>query len=215
MVPRSFGGAASTTPAMHALFDTLHGLAPLTEPVLLHGEYASGRETLARAMHDAARPGTPFIVVDLAAIPIALIESTLFGLESGSFTGAQVIRRGPFEDAESGTVVLREIGTLPWDLQPTVMRLLEARQFRRVGSNQLRPFNGRVVATTHAALDDLAFRPELRAMLAHQLDVPPLRDRIADLPLLLAEAGRELDADLIEQAPRFTSTASGFASSRP
>lgn len=202
IVPRSFGGAASTSPVMHALFDKLRDLAPLDEPVLLRGEYASGRETLARAMHDAARPGTPFIVVDLASIPIALIESTLFGLESGSFTGAHVIRRGPFEDAERGTVVLREIGTLPWDLQPKVMRLLETRQFRRVGSNHMRPFNGRVVATTHTALDELSFRHDLRAMLSHQLEVPPLRERIADLPLLLAEAGRELDADLIARLSR-------------
>ncbi len=183
---------------MHALFAALHGPASLDEPVLLCGEVASGRETLARAMHELTRPSTPFLVLDLASIPLSLVETVLFGSERRSFTGAHAIQRGPFEEVEGGTVVLRELGAIPWGLQPKLLRLLEQRQFRRVGGSALRPFHGRVIATTHADLDQLvtsnALRGDLRAQFArHQFTVPPLRDRLADLPSLLVD--HPLDAD--------------------
>jgi len=190
-----FGGSASTTPGMHALYDQLRGLVSQGEPVLLCGEAATGRKTLAHALHELARPSAPFLVIDLASIPVSLVETVLFGHERGSFTGAHTIQRGPFEEAESGTVVLREIGALPWDVQPRLLRLLEQRRFRRVGGHAMRPFPGRVIATTHADLDQLVtsnvMRGELRAQFSrHQLAVPPLRERLADLPFLL-ELGPE------------------------
>lgn len=199
-----FGRASSSEPKLHRLFEQLRAIASESYPVVLRGEHASGRETLARAMHEISRPAMPCIVVDLAAIPLSLVESTLFGYVKGSFTGQTTIQRGPFEEAESGTVVLRELGALHAELQPKLLRVVRERRFRRVGDNAMRPFNGRIIATTSRDLDTLVELGWMHAELRHEIarvevEVPPLRDRLVDLPSLLPGASSQV----IDRLARF------------
>ncbi len=208
MTPDRLGGVQSGTPQMRAVFDLLRAIAPLHEGVLLRGELGSGRQTLARALHDLARPNQPFVVVDVASIASQLLESVLFGHEYSTFTGAQVVKRGVFETAASGTVLLHEVAAIPYDLQPKLLRVIERREFRRVASSPMRPFTGRIVSTTHCELDELvaahSFDGALRAALARDAEVaiPPLRARVADLPSLLA--GLALDATSIARLSRLS-----------
>jgi two-component system nitrogen regulation response regulator NtrX len=176
--------------AMRALCGAIAKLAPVPTPVLVVGESGSGKELVARELH---RLGTeargPFVAVNCAALPHELIESELFGHERGAFTGAVAVRKGAFEAAAGGTLLLDEIGELPLAAQAKLLRVLEQREVTRLGGNRTVRVDARVVAATNRDLDAETaagrFREDLLYRLnAHVLRVPPLRDRLSDVPEL-------------------------------
>ncbi len=186
-----FGEAVGGTLVMRALFARLEVAAATQETVLLVGESGTGKELLARAIHDASpRRDGPFVVFDCSAVAPTLVESELFGFVRGAFTGADRDRAGIFEQAHGGTIFLDEIGELPLELQPKLLRALESRQTRRVGGSAWQSFDARVVAATHrdlaAGMKSGAFRQDLYYRLAVlEARVPPLRERRDDIELLV------------------------------
>lgn len=177
--------------AMRQVFSIIERVAPTSLTALITGETGTGKELASRAMHRLSkRSEGPFVVFDCGAAPESLIESELFGHEKGAFTGAVASRQGVFEAAHGGTLFLDEIGELPLDLQPKLLRVLEQRELRRVGGSKLRSVNVRVVsATNRDLLQEVRagrFREDLYYRLAVvELHLPPLRDRVEDLPLLV------------------------------
>ncbi len=188
----SFGPAIGASPAMKQLFGILEKVSPSDSTVLLLGETGTGKEVLARAIHDRSTRGRKgFVVVDCGAVAPSLIESELFGHVRGSFTGAVSDRNGAFLEGDGGTIFLDEIGELPLELQPKLLRVLEAGTVRRVGEDKQRSVDVRIVAATHrdleAEVEAGRFRRDRYYRLAVVLvTVPPLRDRLDDLPLLAA-----------------------------
>ena len=186
-----FGPLLGKSKGMRKLFARLARVAPTDYSVLVHGETGTGKELVARAIHDASpRRSGPFVVVDCAAIPEALFESQLFGHARGAFTCALTARVGDVEAANGGTLFLDEVGELPASTQPKLLRMLESRTVRRVGETQPRPVDVRIVSATHrdlvAMVNDGAFREDLYFRLASvPVTVPPLRERIEDVPLLV------------------------------
>jgi len=187
----SFGPAIGQSLAMRTIFGVLERIAPTDATVLLEGETGTGKDVLARAVWTGStRAGKPFMVVDCGAVTYSLIESELFGHERGAFTGAVSSRQGAFELADGGTVFLDEIGELPLDVQPKLLRVLETREFRRVGGNKTLSTNVRVIAATKRDLQREVgagkFREDLYFRLAVvPVTVPPLRARRDDIPTLV------------------------------
>jgi DNA-binding NtrC family response regulator len=183
---------------MVRLREQIERLAPIPSPVLIQGESGSGKELVAHELHERSGRGTgPFVARNCAAIARELIESELFGHERGAFTGAVATRRGVFELASGGTLFLDEIGDLGIDLQPTLLRVLEEGAVRRVGSEKQIAVDTRVVAATHRDLDreveDGRFRRDLLYRLnVHLIRIPPLRERLEDLPMLVAHHAGEI-----------------------
>jgi two-component system nitrogen regulation response regulator NtrX len=177
---------------LRQLRDAITRVAPIPSPVLILGESGSGKELVARDLHRMGpAPGGPFVAINSAALPENLIESELFGHERGAFTGATTTRKGAFEAAERGTLFLDEIGELPLPAQAKLLRVLEERRVTRVGANRSIPVEARVVAATNRDLEaEIAagrFRQDLYYRLnVHVLRVPPLRDRLSDIPELAA-----------------------------
>jgi len=196
-----FGSLVGTSVAMRACFALLERAAARDVTVLLEGETGTGKSQAAQAVHQAsARRDKPFVVVDCGAIPSNLLESELFGHEKGAFTGAMVRRAGAFEEAHGGTVFLDEIGELPAELQPKLLRVLETREIRRVGSNTYQPVDIRLIAATHrdlrAEVNAGRFRSDLFFRLAVlRIPQPSLRQRPEDLPLLVEQVLTSLGAD--------------------
>jgi DNA-binding NtrC family response regulator len=186
-----FGQLVGSSPRIRALFDQLQRIAPTDISVLIHGETGTGKELVAEAIHEAsARAKHAFVVIDCTNIPAALAESTLFGHEKGAFTGATSRRMSPFLEANKGTVFLDEIGELPLDLQPKLLRALEQRRIKPVGSNRVETVDVRVIAATHRDLapasNEGRFREDLYFRIARgSVRVPPLRDRPEDIPVLV------------------------------
>jgi DNA-binding NtrC family response regulator len=186
-----FGLAVGCTPTMRRIFSVLERVAPTPASVLLMGETGTGKDVLARSIHmRSARADGPFEVFDCGAVSTSLVESELFGHERGAFTGAVSSRAGTFERAAGGTLFLDEIGELPLALQPKLLRVLEAREVRRVGGAKSIPVDVRIVAaTTRNLLREVAsggFRDDLYFRLAVvTIDVPPLRQRVEDIPALV------------------------------
>jgi DNA-binding NtrC family response regulator len=178
------------SPAIRKLREGIAKLAPIPSPVLVTGESGSGKELVARDLHRlGANPKAPFVALNSAALPESLVESELFGHERGAFTGATATRRGAFEAAERGTLLLDEIGELPLPAQAKLLRVLEDRRITRLGSNRPIPVEARIVAATNRSLESEVaagrFRQDLLFRLnVHVLPVPPLRDRRADVPAL-------------------------------
>jgi transcriptional regulator with PAS, ATPase and Fis domain len=204
----SFGALVGKSPAMRAAFAQLERAAAGDVTVLVLGETGTGKELAARAIHDhGARRDGPFVVIDCGAIPHSLIDGELFGYERGAFTGADRQRQGVFELASGGTVFLDEIGELGLELQPKLLRVLESRQIHRIGATQPTNVDVRVIAATnrdlHAEVNTGRFRADLFYRLAVlELTMPPLRERLEDLPLLVEAflRGNGLD-DKPEAAP--------------
>jgi DNA-binding NtrC family response regulator len=185
------GGLVGRSPAMRACFALLERAAETEVTLLLEGETGTGKSAAAEVVHDAsARRKGPFVTVDCGAIPAPLLESELFGHEKGAFTGATERRRGAFEEADGGTIFLDEIGELPAELQPKLLRALEKREIRRVGANTYQPVDVRLIAATHRDLrvevNAARFRSDLFFRLAVvKIPVPALRQRPEDIPLLI------------------------------
>ncbi len=198
----SFGPALGQSLAMRSIFGVLERIAPTDATVLLEGETGTGKDVLARAIWQGSpRSNKPFLVVDFGAVTYSLIESELFGHERGAFTGAVASRQGVFELADGGTVFLDEIGELPLDVQPKLLRVLETREFRRVGGNKTLSTNVRVIAATKRDLlrevQAGKFREDLYFRLAVvPITVPPLRGRRDDIPLLVTHILRSAGSDL-------------------
>ena len=194
-----FGSLVGESARMREVFSELEKIAASDATVLVEGETGTGKEGTAEALHSAsARAGKPFVVIDCSAIPANLLESELFGHEAGAFTGATDRRVGAFEQANGGTLFLDEIGELPLELQPKLLRALEAREIRRVGGRDLIELDLRIVAATNRDLRAEVNRGSFRADLYYRLAVvkvvlPPLRERPGDIPglvlHLLAEIG--------------------------
>jgi DNA-binding NtrC family response regulator len=185
-----WGRALGRSQGMRRLFALLPRLAATDSTVLLEGETGTGKSLIAEALHEAGlRRTAPFMVLDCGAIPPTLIESELFGHEKGAFTGAANVRRGIFEAAAGGTVFLDEIGELPLDMQPRLLRALEDRQVRRVGGNDQIKLDVRVLAATNRDLRQEVNRGRFRSDLFYRLAtvrlrVPPLRERRDDIAVL-------------------------------
>ena len=189
-----FDAIIGTSPALRRTLDQAKRVAQHRDvTVLIGGETGTGKELLARALHyDSPRAAAPFVEINCAAIPANLLESELFGHEKGAFTGASNAKPGLMELANGGTVFLDEIGHLPLDLQPKLLRALESREIRRVGGQQTRKVDVRVIGATHLDLATAVRRGEFREDLFYRLNVvalvlPPLRERGTDVELL-AEA---------------------------
>jgi DNA-binding NtrC family response regulator len=186
----AFGGIIGDDPALRQMLGRAALVAPTTTPVLVMGESGTGKELLARALHALGpHPGGPFVAVNCGALPRELAESELFGHERGSFTGAGARRAGWFEEASAGTLVLDEIGELPLDLQPKLLRVLESGRLRRVGGTGEVVVRARIIAMTLRNLEGevqrRTFRPDLYYRLAGIcLRIPPLRERRNDIPAL-------------------------------
>lgn len=175
---------------MQKVVSMIRKVAPSDVNVLITGESGSGKELVASAIHLAsARAKKPFIALNCAAIPKDLLESELFGHAKGAFTGAQAARRGLFEEAHEGTILLDEIGDLPLPLQAKILRLIQTKQVKPLGSNVTREVNVRILSATHKNLKTLIQKGEFREDLYYRLNVmpiqiPALRERREDIPLL-------------------------------
>jgi formate hydrogenlyase transcriptional activator len=179
-----------SSPKFRALMTEVARVAPVDSAVLIQGETGTGKEVIARAIHQASpRRNQRFVALNCAAIPSALLESELFGHERGAFTGAWAQTKGRFQMADGGTLFLDEIGDMPLELQPKLLRALQEREFERLGSTQPIRVNVRVVAATNQDLGQLVTKKLFRADLFYRLNVipiyvPPLRERVQDIPLL-------------------------------
>ena len=178
------------SPEMRAVFDRINHVAATYATVLLHGETGTGKELVAEAIHyNGNRADKPFIRVNCAALPESLIESELFGHEKGSFTGASATRKGRFEEADGGTLFIDEVGDLPPLVQVKLLRVLQERTIERVGSNETRRVDVRIIAATHRDLFAMSRDERFRSDLFYRINVfpinlPPLRQRRDDIPLL-------------------------------
>jgi DNA-binding NtrC family response regulator len=187
----SFGQLVGRDVKMRRMFGLLADIAPNDATVLIEGESGTGKELIAEEIHNhSTRARGPFVVVDCGAISRDLIESELFGHVRGAFTGAASDRKGAFAEANGGTIFLDEIGELPLDMQPTLLRALDKRAIRRVGSNTYDRIDVRVIAATNRELREEAAKRTFREDLYYRLAVirvhlPPLRERGQDIQLLI------------------------------
>jgi DNA-binding NtrC family response regulator len=187
------GALVGSSPQMKAIFQMIERVAPSNVSVLVTGESGTGKELVARCLHDlSSRRTKPFVAVNCAAIPETLIESEIFGHEKGAFTGAVERRAGCFELAEEGTLLLDEIGEMPMATQAKLLRVLEDRKLRRLGSKAETPVDVRVVAATNKDPQQAVASGQLRGDLFYRLNVfniqmPPLRDHAEDIPAIAAK----------------------------
>lgn len=196
------GNIVGRSVAMREIFDILKKISPTSATVVIEGETGTGKEVVAHTIHQMSRRADePFIVFDCGAVPESLIESELFGHEKGSFTGAIMSRKGLFEMAQGGTIFLDELGELALDLQPKLLRVLEQREVRRVGSNEPIPIDVRIIAATNQSLEDAVREGTFRQDLFYRLSVvrlflPALRERIEDIPLLINHFLETMDCNV-------------------
>lgn len=202
-----FGEALGKSMPMRALFAELERLAATSATIMLFGESGTGKELLAQAIHNASpRKRGPFIVFDCSAVQANLIDAELFGYVRGAFTGAISARPGLFEQANGGTLFIDELGELALDLQPKLLRALETRKIRRLGSTEWQPLDIRIIAATHRDLRQRVMEGSFREDLYHRMSVvsfiiPPLRDRPEDIPLLVEQFLSAEGSSLAEVPP--------------
>ena len=205
-----FGQLLGKSAAMQRLFALLERLAATSSTVLIQGESGTGKELVARALHyNSPRRRHPFVPVNCAALPEGLLESELFGHTKGAFSGAQMARRGLFLEASRGTLFLDEIGEMPVGMQAKLLRVLEQRQIRPVGSDREVEVDVRVLAATNqdlaGAVQQGTFREDLYYRLhVMRVEVPPLRDHREDIPLLAETFLQRHIADNKLEPRRFT-----------
>lgn len=185
-----FPAIVGQSPALREVLDLVEMVAPGDSTVLLLGETGTGKELIAHAIHDRSRrKDRPFVKLNCAAIPGGLLESELFGHERGAFTGAITPQVGRFELAEQGSIFLDEIGDIPLELQPKLLRVVQEREFERLGSPRTKKVDVRVLAATHRDLEEMVYKKQFRSDLYYRLNVfpifiPALRERPEDIPLL-------------------------------
>ncbi|MEA2262603.1 MAG: formate hydrogenlyase transcriptional activator, partial [Acidobacteriaceae bacterium] len=190
-VEHNFEEIIGHSPRLKAVLESIRIVAPADSTVLIQGETGTGKEMIARAIHNRSpRKGQAFVKVNCAAIPSGLLESDLFGHEKGSFTGAIAQKIGRFELAHKGTLFLDEVGDIPLELQPKLLRVLQEQEFERLGSTRTQRVDVRLLAATHASLTQMVAEKKFRSDLYYRLNVfpvvvPPLRERREDIPLLI------------------------------
>jgi formate hydrogenlyase transcriptional activator len=188
---RRFEQLIGSSPALESVLEQVERVAPTGSTVLIQGETGTGKELIARAIHNiSSRCGRSFIKLNCAAIPLDLLESELFGHEKGAFTGAIAQKIGRFELADKGTLFLDEVGDIPPALQPKLLRVLQEQEFERLGGTRTHQVDVRLVAATNRDLTEMARRGEFRSDLYYRLNVfpillPPLRARAEDIPALV------------------------------
>ncbi len=186
-----FEGIVGTSAALQKVLEQVAIVAPTDSTVLLHGETGTGKELVARAIHNlSARRQRTFVRLNCAAIPSGLLESELFGHEKGAFTGALIQRRGRFELADGGSLFLDEIGDISLELQPKLLRAIQEQEFERLGSSKTISVNVRLIAATHRDLPAMIREEKFREDLFYRfnvfpIEIPPLRERREDIPLLV------------------------------
>src|SRR5467141_3171074 len=186
-----FPGIVGQSPTLQEVLDLVEMVAPGDSTVLLLGETGTGKELIARAIHDRSRRKNRTLVkINCAAIPHGLLESELFGHERGAFTGAIAQKTGRIELADQGTLFLDEIGDIPLELQPKLLRVLQEREFERLGSTKTKRVDARLVAATNRNLERMVAEKQFRSDLYYRLnvfpiEVPPLRERAEDIPVLV------------------------------
>jgi DNA-binding NtrC family response regulator len=201
-----FENIIGRSPAMQEIFATVMRVAGTRATVLLAGESGVGKDMIARAIHHhSPRRDRPFVKINCTSIPENLMESELFGYEKGAFTGANVSKQGKFEAADTGTVFLDEIGDVPAGIQVKLLRVLQDREFERLGSNRVMHTDVRVVAATNvdlrAALEQGTFREDLYYRLnVVPMDIPPLRDRKEDIPYLVEHFAGKFGGEISKEA---------------
>ena len=204
-----FGNLLGESLQMREVFALLARVAPSTATVLIEGESGTGKELVAQAIHEhSTRSRGPFVVFDCSAVPKDLVESELFGHVKGAFTGATTDRTGAFEEAHAGTLFLDEIGELPMDMQPKLLRVLESREVKPVGGNRRVKVDVRILAATNRTLEEevkqSGFREDLYYRLAViKLQLPPLRNRPEDIPMLVNHFVKSLTSQLPQGTPHF------------
>src|SRR6266481_7240472 len=187
----AISGLIGSSPNFLAAVEQLGTVARVDWGVLIRGETGTGKEVIARGIHDAsARRQQRFVAINCAAIPASLIESELFGHERGAFTGALTHRIGRFQSADGGTLFLDEIGELPIELQPKLLRVIQEQEFDRLGSSQTTRVDVRIIAATIQNLEQMVAERRFRIDLYYRLNVfpiwlPPLRERASDIPLFI------------------------------
>jgi DNA-binding NtrC family response regulator len=191
VTPHNFEEIVGTSAALKAVLNEVEVVAPTDSTVLIYGETGTGKELVARAIHNvSSRSNRPFVKLNCAAIPSGLLESELFGHEKGAFTGAVAQKVGRFELAHGGTLLLDEVGDIPLELQPKLLRVLQEQEFERLGSTRTVQVDVRLVAATNRDLAQMAAEKQFREDLYFRLNVfpirmPPLRERAGDIPLLV------------------------------
>lgn len=187
---KSFHGIIARSEAMHSVFDFVKKVSDSDSTIVIYGESGTGKELIAKALHkESGRRDKPFVAINCGAIPENLLESELFGHVRGAFTSANITKEGKFEQADGGTIFLDEIGDMSFELQVKILRVLEEREFYKVGGSKPVNVNVRVIAATHRNLDEMVKRGEFREDLFYRLHVipvilPALRDRLTDIPVL-------------------------------
>jgi formate hydrogenlyase transcriptional activator len=190
-VSAGYEGIVGQSPALREVLDLVDMVAPSDSSVLLLGETGTGKELIARAIHNRSRrKDRMFVRLNCAAIPSGLLESEFFGHERGAFTGAITQKIGRLELADQGSLFLDEIGDIPLELQPKLLRVLQEREFERLGSARTKRVDVRVVTATHRDLEEMMVEKQFRSDLYYRLNVfpiciPPLRERPEDIPLLV------------------------------
>jgi DNA-binding NtrC family response regulator len=208
-----FDNIIGRSSSMQEIFDTIERVAPTRATVLLAGESGVGKDLVARAIHfHSPRRDRPMVKINCSAIPENLMESELFGYEKGAFTGANTTKPGKFEQADTGTVFLDEIGDVPGPIQVKLLRILQEREFERLGSNVTRHIDVRVIAATNqdlrAALEQGTFREDLYYRLnVVPLNIPALRERKQDIPFLANHFVKKLAPETGCQVESITSAA--------
>lgn len=200
-----FANIVSDNDKMQAIFSQIEKVSDTDSTVLIYGESGTGKELIARAIHyNSYRQDKPLVAINCGAIPEDLLESELFGHEKGAFTGATALRQGRFEAANGGTIFLDEIGEMHPSLQVKLLRVLQEREFERIGGTRTIKVDVRIVAATNKNLEELVARRQFRDDLYWRLNVipltlPPLRERASDVPLLIAHFIERFNAEKKQQ----------------
>src|SRR6202045_1188993 len=209
----NFAQIIGNSTSLRRVLKHVETVAPTDSTVLIYGETGTGKELIARAIHDLSpRRAKPFVKLNCAAIPTGLLESELFGHEKGAFTGAIAQRIGRFEVANGGTIFLDEIGEVPLELQPKLLRVLQEREFERLGSSRTLRTDARLIAATNRDLEAMVSEQKFRSDLFFRLNVfpvhvPPLRERQGDIPLLVGHFAQQFSRRMnkvIETIPSAT-----------